>query len=629
MRNIIRKLGLVLAMLIAAIPCRAYDFIVDGICYGILSDTDLTCEVMSSYGHLEKYKGDIVIPSSVDFDGKTFKVTKLGDNCFYECYSLTSIEIPESVTELGDECFYECEGLTSIEIPESVTKLGDKCFGCCRGLTSIEIPDSVTKIGDSAFASCYKLSHVTIGNSVESIGVFAFYNLIENVDVEYASLESLCKIKFGNGDSNPLNGDLYINGELIEELVIPESITSIGNYTFRGATSITSVVIPGTVTTIGKEAFYGCTGMTSIIIPNSVTKIGAYAFQATSSLRSIELPNSVRQIGMAAFEWSGIESVVLSNSLSVISEDLFFSCHNLTSVEIPNSVKYIYSAAFEGCDKLTTVVIGNSVTTIRGSAFLGCVSLEEIILPPSVKEIYGYAFSFKKGDEILDNVLRKIVMGPNITEIGDHAFYGSPDPDVYITAQTPPTLGANALSSYWGSLYVQGEAAANKYETATRWKNFGPAWWMVEPTEIIVEGGETLSGKAGDTFQLTAKLLPENVTLPYVFWRSSNPNIAYVENDGLVTLRIDVDENLIQPCTIYAESLYANGPVKEIQVKYKSHTGMDNIVIDTNVDHEIDYNETYSVFNINGSSVGSSIDGLAPGMYIVRQGASVKKIAVK
>ena len=139
--------------------------VIDGFKYILDSDTKTATLVET-----ELYGGDIVIPESVKVkDGNVYKITIIGDKCFY-WKNFTSITIPSSVTSLGDDCFGGCTSLKSITIPSSVTTLGQQCFSDCYGLTSITIPSSVTYLGDDCFSNCIGLTSVTIPSSVTYLG---------------------------------------------------------------------------------------------------------------------------------------------------------------------------------------------------------------------------------------------------------------------------------------------------------------------------------------------------------------------------------------------------------------------------------------------------------------------------
>ena len=244
-----------------------------------------------------KYKGTVIIPSSVTHDGQEYTVTKIGDNAFSNS-NVTSVTIPNSVTSIGNGAFYECRSLTSVSIPNSVTSIGYSAFSGCSQLSSIAIPNSVTSIGDNTFSSCTSLTSVTIPNSVTSIGNYAF-----------------------SGCTG------------LTSVTIPNSVTSIGSSTFANCIGLTSVIIPNSVTSISNNAFSGCNGLTSVIIPNSVTSIDSYVFSGCRGLTSVTIPNSVTSIGNNAFSGcSRLISVTIGESANWISSYAFGNCKQLSDV---------------------------------------------------------------------------------------------------------------------------------------------------------------------------------------------------------------------------------------------------------------------------------------------------------
>lgn len=236
------------------------------------------------------------------------------------------VVIPDGIVEIGDNCFKGLK-IKSVEIPDSVTTIGEYAFHWCTSLSSIKITNSITGIGKEAFNGCWNLNAVYIDD-----------------------LSSWCSIHFCGYEANPLTfgKKLYLNGELITDLVIPESVISIKDFSFPGCTSIASITIPNSVKSIGHCAFLDCTNLISIKIPSSVTIILSAVFQNCINLESILIPNTTTSIGNLTFE----------------------GCENLKNVDIPIDLLIKSKNAFP--EKLYMKIIKeHNVCRYCGGSFKG------------------------------------------------------------------------------------------------------------------------------------------------------------------------------------------------------------------------------------------------------------------
>ena len=345
-----------------------------------------------------------VIPNSV---------TSIGDSAFSGCRSLKSLVIPEGVTSIGDYAFSGCWSLTDIVIPDSVTSIGESAFENCSSLSSLVFPDSVTRIGDCAFWGCGSLKSLVIPESVVNLNgnPFCRWNGELKCLSPYFIYDN--KVLFDKDKSTIIS----FRDKDTTSYVIPDSVTSIGDYAFEGCSSLSSLVIPDSVTSIGDEAFKFCESLSSLVIPNSVTSIGSGAF-FFSSLSSIVIPDSVTSIGDEVFFYcKSLKSLEISSSVTSIGNGTFGYCSSLTEIVIPNSVASIGDCAFDGCKSLTEVVIPDGVTSIGDYAFEGCDSLRSVVIPDSVTSIGDEAFNFCKS-------LKSLEISSSVTSIGDGAFNG-------------------------------------------------------------------------------------------------------------------------------------------------------------------------------------------------------------
>ena len=469
-------------------------------------------------GHVDGISGQLVIPESVELYGTSYPVTAIGNYAFSECYDLTGdLVIPNSVITIGESAFQYCTGLTgSLTIGDAVQTIGYGAFYECYNMTgSLTLGSSVQTIQNYAFDFCNFTGTLTIPESMTYIGGYAFYGCdfaklnynATNCGVSYEWLygcDLLSTLTIGENVQAIPNGFLYQRSSFTGGLVIPNSVTSIGENAFNSCTGFPGALnIPNSVNTIGNGAFYGCNGFSSLNIGSSVTSIGENAFYGCSGFTgSLNVPNSV----------------------TTISNSAFYGCSGFTSsLNIGNAVTTIGENAFNGCSGFTgSLTIPNSVTTIGSSAFLNCS---------------GFSGT--------------LTLGNSLTQIGNSAFFGACE---YITsfevwAETPPTLGNYVfLSANTGIPVYVPCSTLEAYQNASGWSNFtnfqefNPCQWMIT-AEVTPTSGGTVSGDGlyyqGQTCTLVAN---PNDDFFFVNWTEDGVEVC---TDAAYTFTVTASRHLV------------------------------------------------------------------------------------
>ena len=429
-------------------------------------------------------------------------VTTIEGRAFRECTNLTSVNIPDSVTSIGDAAFNSCKSLiefkgkyatedgrslivdntiiayanasgTTYTIPDSVTSIGDYAFYECSSLTSVTIGDSVTKIGNYTFEVCSSLTSVTIGNGVTTIGEGAFCDCSSLTSVYISNISAWYNISFISSCANPLsNGcNLYLNNELVTDLTIPDSVTTIVERAFEGCSSLTRVTIPDSVTTIGAWAFDGCSSLTSVYCKATTPPDGGiYMFYKNASGRKIYVPAKSVSAYKIAEVWSDYADYIVGydfekgevvpsepkpadNEIWYTTTDgemaelayavtnninpaptqsyrddigcyvVTFSeeCYGSSGLTNPcgfslfddNSKNKIKTLQFSNGDRL----FDNFVNDVGAWKASEMTSLEEINIPDNVTYIKERLFSY-----LFD--LKRVIIGSNVTSIEAGAFEG-------------------------------------------------------------------------------------------------------------------------------------------------------------------------------------------------------------
>ena len=342
-------------------------FNVDGLWYYIENDRAvLSRQVENGVVRFPAYNGsdEFIIPSSIEYQGKTWPVTKIGEH------------------SIG--AYAQGDRITRIVVPSSVTELGANAFDGLTGLESVYIPKSVVKIGDNLFGGEY-----TNPARIEIEPSNPVYDSRENCN---AIIETATNtLIYGRSSS-----------------VIPSSVTAIGDNAFKSCKKLESIVIPEGVKQVGKSAFEKCSGLTSITIPASVESIGSDAFAECTGLRSIKAAQ-----GNRVFD-SREDCNAIVNTLS---GELILAC---ASTKIPDGIKKIGYRAFYHCNLENGLNLPEGIEEIADEAFAGCTGYSEIVLPASLKSLGKDVFGELKID--MNSFMDVWAMGgqntkPNITSI--------------------------------------------------------------------------------------------------------------------------------------------------------------------------------------------------------------------
>lgn len=368
-------------------------------------------------------------------------------------------------------CTYE-DGKGIIRFDADISKICAEAFYDQTTLSTIYIPESITTVEQYAFQNCTSLTGVYISNLAAWC----------DIDFEIATTPNSI-----NATSNPLlyAHNLYINGKLATDIVIPEGVTKINDIAFAYCTSIENITIPNSVTTIGDYAFYGCSNIRCATIGTGVKAIGGYAFWGCESLTKVNIfdiaawcdidfidgdptdydnssanpltyacnlylnnkaitdlviPDGVTKIKhVAFFNCINIKNVTIPDSVTAIENSAFCYCRNMTSINIGERVATIGKWAFCECSSLTSINIPDNVTTIESCAFIDCSSLKSITIPDSVITIDNGAFSGCTN-------LQSAIIGDGVKTIGYSAFNSCSNLETISIGRRVKTIGGYAFS---------------------------------------------------------------------------------------------------------------------------------------------------------------------------------------
>lgn len=524
MKHIIQKLWMVIAVLCASLSASAYDFEVDGIRYDITSFTDLT---VSASSLSEDTKLNLVIPETVEFNGKTLKVTCVGENFALNNNTLQTVCISNGVSIIKNNSFRSCTKLTDVEI-KSAEKVGDYAFYGCTLLNHIDLNDSLESIGKESFAECMELVNVILPNNLKSIsyGLFRGCSKLTGIVIpsNVTKIESLA----------------FCGCSSIENIIIPDNVLTADNGSFENCSSLRECTIGSGLNSIEKNLFKGCSKLETITFKFSTTPIELndyseisysqdlknheYFFTYQSDLSLVPLKNVIldraileKKDKIISHYYSGdrvtvythltylplfanhqyLQNISISHS---ISKNAFKGCNSLTNVILNNGVTSVGESAFADCTNLSSCEFGETIFEIGEKAFINCNNLSDFSLPDALEYLHGSCFENCKS-------LQQISIPNNVTSLGAGAFRGCEnlksiilgsrikdiEPSCFkncgtlltisLLAKIPPAANdCFDIEHYYNTTLYVPISTSNAYSNSSMWRNF----WNMSEKEVFV-----------------------------------------------------------------------------------------------------------------------------------------------
>ena len=566
MKQLFKPLSILLLVIISALWTSASAVVIDGIYYYLEgNEATVTNKAQNSYSsrnddYANSYSGVVTIPSTITHDGKTYTVTQIQAYAFYKCPDLKTISIPSTVSSIeiadakdqassyfsGDASFKAF--IVSTDNP-NYTAIGGILFNkdkttllkCPQAKTGdFTVPSTVKTFGRFAFEECNSLNSISLPNGITSIGDYVFYNCYS-----------------------------------IKNINIPTSLTELGNMVFYGCSSLSEIIIPSGIKKISDFAFCNCSSLTSITIPEGIEEIGNSAFSHCPKLTEVVLPSTVKRIGDTCFrECTNLSKINIPEGITEIQEQTFYKCA-LTSITLPESVTKIGNYAF-WLNKIPIVNLPKSIIHIGQSAFYSYYLLDVYVYnfpyvssysnynsfninstlrihvyPPLVDTYktneYWHSYAdYIVGDIPIEHPIKNIVLDhtslamnsytegkltatikPDNASVKEVIYTSSNEDVVTIIDNTGifMTLEAGTATITATALDGSGVKATCKISVSDG----------ITKAESVTLSTTNTTIQLGSTKTLKATVLPENASMRTVTWKSSNPDVATVDENGIVT----------------------------------------------------------------------------------------------
>lgn len=663
-------------MAVMATTVSAADFQIGDFSF-VENEDGSTCTL---YNYNQDGNPDVVIPETVNFDNKTLRVTSISSFCFYNNNTIESVVVPASITEIKDYSFEYCGNLVSVSLPSTIQSIGQEAFYSCESLESINIPAGITSIAPYTFCYCSNLDNITLPEGITNIGEYAF-----------DWCESLKQISFPSTLTRI--GDYAFYSCLgLKEITIPATITWIGQNSFGfclGATkitvdsayigesaflmceSLTDLTIGNHVKVIDQSAFFDCNSLTSAYVPASVIEIRDAAFSHCDALASIE-------VASANANYSSYDGALYNKPMTTLI--VYPAAKPDTYYRFPSTVTGLATECLNGALYLKGVELSQSMVNVEAVSLFGS-SIETVDVAaanPRFSSIDGVLVS-KNRDALIwypsgrtaetytipssITTLGEYSMGTSqlvyidipetVTSIGIALFHTSKKLERFsmpsgFKGELPQGIAYNCYGlqsvklpngiTAIGANAFQGCEALKQIDLPAGIKKIGYLAFAYNYALEAIKIPNTVKEIGGQAFYYcnSAKTLyiPENVEyidvlafygcygLETVYYPAAEP----VEGGSDMFMRLTYQNALLRVSPSAYAKIPTLNPWSEFQnVEAYDFTGVETVEAEA----EFDMSQPMEVYNLGGLRVSNRLEGLAPGLYILRQGNLSKKVMVK